>query len=163
MDFALSVSKFEKDAEKRKKLAKEKQRKEAVAKKRQDILEQARVAQALARKHEQELEKELKEQRDRAEYRLTGGVRFEVTLTAVFTDGEDDKVILPQSSLETLMSQNAFELGPMCFRIFTDKSTSEGDERYSHCGVREFTSKEGIVMIPKKVSSPTSIIFGFYN
>jgi hypothetical protein len=150
MDFSSSVSKFEKEAEKRKKAAKEKQQKERIAQRRHAQVEKERLALVQVRKAEQEREQAAREQRDREEVRLTGGVQYVNQLNVVYLEGEDDKVILPQSSLETLMNQNAFDLGPMCFRIWTTSAT--GDDKVTHCGVREFTADEGTIQIPKKVS-----------
>ena len=157
MDFSSSEKKFEKAAEKRKQIAKEKQRKEAIALRQQAQLEKERLAQALVRQAELEREQAARSQRELAESRLTGGVRYVNTLKVVYLEGEDDKVILPQSSLETLMEQNAFDLGPMCFQIWTgsngaDATTSTGPDRVTHCGVREFTAAEGTIQVPKKVS-----------
>mmetsp|Transcript_24416 Transcript_24416/g.41350 ORF Transcript_24416/g.41350 Transcript_24416/m.41350 type:complete len:489 (+) Transcript_24416:87-1553(+) len=154
MDFTSAVSKFEKDAEKRRKAAKEKQRNEAIARRRQAVLDKERQEQALLRKAEMEREEAEKEEKAREEARATGGVSFHQELRVVTLQGEDDRVVLPQSALEALMNQNAFDHGPMCFRIWPSSSRPDAAshcQRVSHCGVREFTAVEGTVQLPKKV------------
>ena len=160
------MSKFEKEAEKRQKAAREKQRREAAAARRQATLEREREEQGRARREAQEREREEREMRELAEARGTGGVRFLEQLRVLRLEGEDDRVVLPQSALETLMKQSAFDLGPICFRISlyspSPTSNSSGDEdpegRVSHCGVREFTAAEGTIQIPKKVLEVWSIV-----
>lgn len=179
MDFNSSVSKFEKEAEKRKKIAKEKQRHEAIARRRQAVIEEERLAQAHARREELERSQEEAARMAAVEARLTGGVRYQEQFRVLLLQGEDDKVILPQSALEALMAQNAFDLGPMCFRIWLSSSSistsgGAGVPGYgTHCGVREFTAAEGTIQIPKKVritsqmaccvQSKVSVLFGLLH
>ena len=150
MEFSSRVSKFEKEAEKRKRMAKEKIRKEEVARRRQEKVEKERHEVALRRKEESERQQEEEEKKQREENRLTGGVKFEKAFKAVLVEGEDDKVVLPQSILEDLMGQNALDHGPMLFRIWTFTNSSSMPKA-THCGVREFTADEGTVQVPRKV------------
>ena len=48
---------------------------------------------------------------------MTGGIKYNETLTFVAIDGEDDKVILPESALQILSSQDAFGKGAAVFQL----------------------------------------------
>ena len=60
------------------------------------------------------------------ENQLTGGIKFQDKLELVVVEGEDDKVILPESALLTLSSQDSFGRGAAVFQLTV---TSEG----RHC------------------------------
>lgn len=84
------------------------------------------------REHEREVER-----------KLTGGVTFYRELRPYRIEGYDDKVILPEESLKALTEEDAF-VGAMLFNI-------QCNGKASHCGVREFSAKEGTIGLPPKI------------
>jgi ubiquitin fusion degradation protein 1 len=54
---------------------------------------------------------------------------------------EGDKILLPPSALHTLAGMNVEY--PMLFKL-----TSEGSQKFTHCGVLEFSAEEGRCYIP---------------
>nr|GEW76844.1 ubiquitin fusion degradation protein 1 homolog [Tanacetum cinerariifolium] len=54
-----------------------------------------------------------------------------------------NKIIMPASALEKLISESIRAVFPMIFRV-----TNETACLYSHCGVVEFTAEEGSVLLP---------------
>jgi hypothetical protein len=149
MDFDSRVTKFEKEKEKRKKLAKEKLSHELRAQRMQEERDKA-LAEIAEKKREEQaqllVENEL---REIEENRITGGIDIVLTLQAIPTDLENDKVKLPQSVLNELHTKGAFSCGrPVMFQI-QPQSVMGG--RITHCGVLEFTAEEGTIEIPTKV------------
>ena len=75
---------------------------------------------------------------------LTGGVSFIVGgLSAYPIEGEDDKVILPESCLVDLSNLDVFGKGPVQLRL------SKKDGKYTHVGIREFSAPAGKIGLPK--------------
>lgn len=70
----------------------------------------------------------------------TGVARLSSVCMPDLEDG--DKVVIPLSGLDCLMSFNVSF--PMMFEVCNDLAT-----RASHCGVLEFTAKEGFVYMPR--------------
>lgn len=148
MDFEFKgrMSKFEKEQQSRREAAKLKRAAELAAQKEQKERDARREAELRERAAKKAQEQEELELRRAEEQRITGGITFNVTLTPYPIDAEDDRVLLPQSCLETLTSQDAFGHGPLTFRLI-DAATG----RITHCGVREFTAPESTIGLPTKV------------
>jgi hypothetical protein len=148
MEFSSTLSKFEKEQLARRNAAKKKIDDERRNAAKQRELEIAREKEAAIRAIEQARLEEENERVRQKELRLTGGIIFQIVATPLVQENaEDDRIILPQSALESLNSQNAISLGPLMFRV-----TANGQQgRYTHCGVREFTADEGTVLLPQKV------------
>lgn len=162
MDFGNSVSKLEKDREKRRKVIEEKKKAERKALAKYEEMQSALALAAEQRAsllQEQQAERELAESQ---EQQRTRGIKLKMNLKPILYDGEDDKVIIPASILDALNRENVFQNGPIMFQI---RDTSE-TACISHCGVREFTAEEGTIQLPPKVfkslaldsSSPPSIV-----
>ena len=108
------------------------------------------------RKRREKMEREAEEQREREyeEFQLTGGVKFENIYSPVLLeDSEDDKIILPQSALKDFLSQDVLSDGrALSFRIgIYNPESAKCYEKYTHCGVKEFTAEDGVVKIPPKI------------
>lgn len=74
------------------------------------------------------------------EERITGGIKYNQTLTAVPSTHEGDKVTLPVSALEELNPQDALRAGiPLTFELTLPTG------RRTHAGVAEFTAAEGTI------------------
>jgi hypothetical protein len=152
MDLDYRLSKFDKEKEKRKKIAKEKLNHEMRMQKLQEERERSLAELAEKKKLEQEEIQAQNEMREIEENRITGGIRILLSLQAIPVDLENDKVKLPQSVLTDLHNKGAFSCGrPVMFQIHPDPSSSFFPSRTTHCGVLEFTAEEGTVEIPKKV------------
>lgn len=150
MDLDLRGNRLEREAEQRRKVAKKKREEEESAKSRQLLREQERgVLEAeAARKVQARLaEAEL---RERAEALLTGGIRWEEDSLRPYLleSAEDDRIILPESSLAALTQLDAFSKGVFMFKISAE---SDGTTD-THCGVREFSAPAGMVGVPVKVA-----------
>ena len=157
-DFDNRASKLEKDAAKRRDDAKRRKDRE---------LQQ----QAIARQHEEDMaelmrlrkleEEEKESERQRliaAERALTGGVEYVATLIPYATEGEDDKVLLPETALGHLTTQDAFTNGPAMFQLTVSDGTLSGitgsvttATKMTHCGVREFSAAPDTIGLPRKV------------
>lgn len=164
MDFELRAKKIQKESELRLQEAKRKKEREMKLQ-----LEQKQREQKMAEIAEQNRLKLLAEEEERLEkerlrYLKTGGVNFRLdNLIPYAIDGEDDKVILPESSLSALDRQNALSSGPLFFEISCTTSASSSNlnidssllsnttTNMSHCGVREFSATEGTIGLPPKV------------
>jgi len=112
--------------------------------------------------------------------RVTGGVSYEEVLAAYPMEGDDDKVKLPEEALQRLSRQDAFSRGALTFRLQqidchsnqrapllpyhhhhqqqqqqdtnpTTIITSVDGPVITFCGVREFSSPEGMIGLPPKV------------
>ena len=151
MDFDLArrEKRLAREQAKRRGAAREKsasaRRREASAKARQEEL-----AQRLREKEEvaaQEAERRMEQERQQREE--GGGVLFRLeNLEAYHCDGEDDRVLLPQSALAELSNAGALQLGPLAFEL---QAPDGAGARVTRCGVREFTAEEGRVGLPVKV------------
>ena len=153
-DFDNRASKLEKDAAKRRDDAKRRKEREV-------------QQQAIARQHEEEMaelmrlrkleEEEKESERQRliaAERALTGGVEYVATLIPYATEGEDDKVLLPETALGYLTTQDAFTNGPAMFQLTVSNAGMTGtsvDQKITHCGVREFSASPDTIGLPRKV------------
>lgn len=147
MEFAGSLNKIEKEQEKRRKLAKQKLDNEKLLKQKQIEIEERRQKEAEIKALQAAKEEERKRIMDDIEQKLTGGVKFEMSaIPLLLENGEDDRIILPQSALEELNNKNAMLLGPLMFMV----RSSQGSH-ITHCGVKEFTAEEGTVKLPQKV------------
>lgn len=100
-------------------------REDARKKKEKDLISRANLMRLdeelreLNQKRKLEAE-ELENERERLEdeeNQLTGGIKYNETLKFVPVDGEDDKVILPESALQILSSQDAFGKGAAVFQL----------------------------------------------
>lgn len=146
MEFTNRESKFEKEQKVRRealKKAKEvEKRKEAAQAAREKELEERRIA-----KREEE-ERKAAEERVLAleEECLTGGISFSAgSLTPYVIDGEDDKVILPESCIVDLSNLDVFGKGPILMQL------SKADGTYTHSGVREFSAPADSIGLPRKI------------
>ena len=163
-DFDNRASKLEKDAAKRREDAKRRKEREF-------------QQQAIARQHEEEMaelmrlrkleEEEKESERQRliaAERALTGGVEYTATLIPYATEGEDDKVLLPETALGHLTTQDAFTNGPAMFQLTVSDATISSmtgtgtgptvttvEKKMTHCGVREFSAAPDTIGLPRKV------------
>ena len=82
---------------------------------------------------------------------MTAGIRFSFTLLPyLLEDQEGDKVVLPEGCLQDLHQQDAFGKGAMTFRLTYNDHTT-------HCGVKEFSSEDGTIGLPKKVWNSLSL------
>jgi hypothetical protein len=151
MDFGNSVSKLEKEREKRRKVLEEKKKAERKAQAKYEEMQSALALAAEQRAvllQEQQAEREIAENQ---EQQRSLGIKFKMNLKPVPCEGEDDKVIIPPSILETLSRENVFANGPIMFQIRNVSSANSKTSRISHCGVREFTAEEGTIHLPPKV------------
>ncbi len=146
MEFTNRESKFEKE---------QKVRREALKKKREaERAAQARHAEKEREQEERRVKKREEDERRHAEENaakladeaLTGGITFTVKkLTPYVIDGEDDKVILPESCIVDLSNLDVFGKGPILMRL------SKEDGKFTHSGVREFSAPAGSIGLPRKV------------
>jgi len=150
MDLDLRGSRLEREAEQRRKIAKKKRDEEELAKacqleRERELaeVEATRKVQAEARLAESEL-------LERAEALLTGGIRWqEPSLRPYLLESaEDDRIILPESSLAALTQLDAFSKGIFMFKISAESNGTTD----THCGVREFSAPAGSVGLPIKVA-----------
>jgi len=154
MDFEMRAKKIQKEADSR--ILEAKRRKERDLKlqrehkqreiQRMEIAEQNRL-KLLA------IEEERQEQ-ERLFYAKTGGIRFQLEnlIPYEIKDSEDDKIILPENALASLDQQNALESssGPLIFEI-SNININGNVTSTTHCGIREFSAKEGFIGLPPKV------------
>mmetsp|Transcript_4975 Transcript_4975/g.7596 ORF Transcript_4975/g.7596 Transcript_4975/m.7596 type:complete len:389 (+) Transcript_4975:154-1320(+) len=147
MEFDRSISKLEKEQEKRRQLAKKKLEREQRAQAQHHKMEHTLQLLAKQRAEEHEALERDRQIQQEIQQRLTCGVDIVLQLhVKEYDHAEDDKVALPASVLESLTTKNAFANGPVMFQIVNPVNS-----RISHCGVKEFTADEGTVKIPKKV------------
>ena len=98
------------------------------------------------RREEEDAKKEEEERVRLEEEALTGGVSCNVGgLSADSIEGEDDKVILPESCLVDLSNLDVFGKGPVQLRLF------KNDGEYTHVGIKEFSAPPGKIGLPEKV------------
>lgn len=119
MNFDLDVrsKRLEKEHMKLREDARKRKEKELVSK--ANLMRLDEELRELNQKRKLEAE-ELENERERLEdeeNQLTGGIKYNETLTFVAIDGEDDKVILPESALQILSSQDAFGKGAAVFQL----------------------------------------------
>jgi hypothetical protein len=149
MDLDFRAQKLEKEAEQRRKAAARKRESELKKIKeqeeREEQLRQQREEQLklLAQLEEERLEKE------RLDMIKTAGIKLRVeNLIPYDIEGEDDKIILPESCLSQLTSQDAFTLGACLFELI-----DQNGNVITHCGVREFNADENSIGIPPKIKN----------
>jgi hypothetical protein len=143
MNFDLNVrsSRLEKEQIKRREDAMKRREKDVQSRLNQQKMDLELGELKQKRKIELE-ENELEKQRlEDEETQLTGGINFKETLIAYSIEGEDDKVILPESALETLTSQDSFGKGAAVFQLTV--TSLDGTIHTTHCGVREFSATDG--------------------
>jgi hypothetical protein len=119
MNFDLDVrsKRIEKEHLKLREDARKKKEKEKIS--RANLMRLDEELRELNQKRKLEAE-ELENDRERLEdeeNQLTGGIKYNETLALVAIDGEDDKVILPESALQILSSQDAFGKGAAVFQL----------------------------------------------
>jgi hypothetical protein len=119
MNFDLDVrsKRLEKEHLKLREDARKKKEKEKIS--RANLMRLDEELRELNQKRKLEAE-ELENDRERLEdeeNQLTGGIKYNETLALVAIDGEDDKVILPESALQILSSQDAFGKGAAVFQL----------------------------------------------
>jgi hypothetical protein len=146
MEFTSRESKFEKEQKARKEAIKKKkaedERKQRLFRQKEAELEVARAKM----REETEARKEQDELDRLEEEALTGGINFNVgNLIAYPIEGEDDKVILPESALQDLSQLDVFGRMPVLLRLF------KPDGKYRHVGVREFSAPAGKIGLPECV------------
>ena len=151
MDFQHSASKLEKEREKRRKIVEEKKKAELKAKSKFEEMEKKMAIAAKERAAQLEIEQAQREIEETRENQLTGGIKFKIRLRPLPCEGEDDKVIVPPSVLESLSKENVFSNGPIMFQIHSVSDGAKNGSRVSHCGVREFTAEDGTIQLPPKV------------
>lgn len=144
--FDVGPSKFEREQQALRENAK--RRREMEQKKHLDQMRREQELKEIAaqKKAEREIAEEALRLEVEKEIALTGGIKFSHNLTPYKIEGEDDKIILPETCLNDLTEQDAFGRGPATFRL-TDTVT----KRVTHCGVREFTAPAGSIGLPTKV------------
>lgn len=157
-DFDNRASKLDKEAAKRREVAKLKKEREVQAAFLQRQREEELAEVARLRKIEEEVREAERQKVAEAERALTGGIDYSATLIPYeVTDSEDDKVILPENALGYLTTQDAFSNGPAVFQLtVTSKNNSSSgggvaDIKTTHCGVREFSAAADTIGLPKKV------------
>lgn len=158
MDFSLATSRLEKNQKKSREDAKRKLQEERMAQQRQRAREEEAARQRADKAERDRIAAEEEQQRKERELVLTGGISFEETYLATCNDElEEDKIILPESALGTLSSQDAFSNGVMLFTI--SRLDAKGNvSSTTHCGVREFSAPEGNIVLSRKVIDSLSTI-----
>lgn len=152
MDFDLRANKLQKQSDARIFEAKKKRERELALQNEQRLREEKlrKEREEIARltaEHEQ-IEYERKLEEEQFLFQKSGGILFEIhNLIPYQIEGEDDKVILPESCISILDGKNAFYNGPLHFEI----SCSLKPHIITHCGMREFSAQEGTVGLPTKV------------
>lgn len=151
MDFSLATSRLERNQKKSREDAKRKLQEERMAQHRQKAREEEAARQRADKIERDRIAAEEEQQRKEREVALTGGISFEQIYLATCNDElEEDKIVLPESALGTLNSQDAFSNGVMLFTI--SRLDAEGNVlSTTHCGVREFSAPEGTVVLSRKV------------
>lgn len=147
-DIGSKTSKYELEQRKRREEIKKRKIREEKLQKEQEQRERG-LAELAEKKREELLV--LEEERaalEAEEFRATGGIKFNFSLEPYLIDGEDDKVILPESCLTVLNEQDAFGRGPLAFQLTYKKGSAAV---VTHCGVREFSAEAGKIGLPKKV------------
>ena len=152
MDFSGRSEKLEKEAKLRREALKQKKEKENALEAKAALRDEAAAELRLIKR---ETEEKLAEERDEllvADRLLTGGITFlEDHLAPYLIEGEDDKIILPESCLIELNQLDVFVgKGPVLLRLRRSCLSSETEE-YTHCGIREFSAKPGTIGIPSKI------------
>ena len=148
MEFDLSTKKLQKENQKR--LNEIKRKREVEENRRKIQLEYNNQLQFIAEENRKKQE-EIQLQKDHEASVLlakTGGLIFiKDYLIPYLTEGDDDKIILPESYLAELNNQDAFSRGALFFEI----KSSLYSNNITHCGVREFSATEGTIGLPIKV------------
>ena len=137
--------KQEQDTRKRKALRKKREEERRLKKAREEKRKMERHRQLM--KEQQAAREEEARERQLEEERITGGVHFSVDLRPVLlaSDGdEDDRITLPSSHLQSLMTLSALDMGPLTFRLTRGTFTT-------HAGSLDFTAAEDTVGLPRKV------------
>ena len=119
MNFDLDArsNRLEKEQQKRREDARKKREKELIIKANVQRLDEELRELNLKRKLEAE-ESEIEKQRlEEEERQLTGNINYKETLKPLNIEGEDDKVTLPESALQSLSSQDSFGKGAAVFQL----------------------------------------------
>ncbi|KAM0955814.1 hypothetical protein ACFX2A_024660 [Malus domestica] len=161
MDFELrrAREKLDKEQKERKQRARQKLERERKAKEEAKKQREAIDAERSRRLFDA-AQAQLKVDQQMQESLLVGrGIMFYRVLEAVRCQGSGDKIKLPASCFSELQDQNAFDQGPLYFKLSTvhQEGSSEmidadkGKGRSTHSGVLEFTADEGFVGLPPHV------------
>lgn len=158
MDFELRAKKIQKEADLR--INEAKRRKEREHKLLQEQKQREQKMREIAEESRLKLIalEEERVEHEKLIYSKTGGINFCLqNLIPYEIDGEDDKVILPESSLMKLDEQHAISSGPLLFqlsyqpKIIQNNQMTISSDITTHCGVREFSATEGTIGLPPKV------------
>ena len=148
MEFDLSTKKLQKENQKR--LIEIKRKREVEENRRKIQLEYNNQLLLIAEENRKKQE-EIQLQKDHEASMLhakTGGLLFiKNNLIPYLIEGDDDKIILPESYLTELNNLDAFSRGALFFEI----KSSIYSNNITHCGVREFSATEGTIGLPIKV------------
>jgi hypothetical protein len=148
MDFDLRAKKLQQQADARIQTAKKKLEREQQLLRDQKLREEKLAELAILQKEKEEAEKLRLYEEEQLLLQKSGGILFSLkNLIPYQIDGEDDKIILPETSLLSLDQKNAFSHGHLCFEL----SSSMKPDIITHCGVREFSAENGTIGIPIKV------------
>ena len=82
----------------------------------------------IKRKLQEEEDEIERQEHEEEEAQLTGGIKYKQLLTVVAIEGEDDKAVLPESTLESLTAQDSFGKGAAVFQLTV---TSDGKVDFS--------------------------------
>jgi hypothetical protein len=147
-------SRLEKEQAKRREEAKKKREQELKAQAEKKRAEEELAELARKRKIEAEIAEEQRRLEEEADLVLTGGIKYKESFSDFFSikDSEDDKIILPESALQELTSQDAFGSGAAVFELSL-KLPDRPDvvARITHCGVREFSAAPKTLGLPSKI------------
>lgn len=148
-DLDTRTSRYEQEQLKRREEARRKKEREDRLAQAQLQREQELAVIAAKRQEEREAAELARELAEAEERQLTGGVKFQALLQPYAVEGEDDKVLLPESCLTQLTEQDVFGKRPALFRLTV--AFADGSEATTHCGVREFSAPEGSIGLPPKI------------
>jgi len=152
IDFAMREKRLQKEQQRRKGAALRRTRQRAQERTEAKAAQQE-IEEALKKREEERIiEKERMEKQLERQLLEGGGIVWTVDLRIVEAEGEDDKVLLPQSALEALSAKGALAAdAALAFRLQRLRDAEELPEHITHCGVREFTAEEGTIGLPIKV------------
>ncbi|KAL2650460.1 hypothetical protein R1flu_018588 [Riccia fluitans] len=167
MDFELRAAKEKWEREQREKKERARQRAEREKKLKEEAAKRQQAIEAAqrARRIEEEKSALAAQQRQEEAAWLGDGIVFDKEYVGLPVPGSGDKIKLPASAFSDLSSQNAIDKGPMFFRVSGSldqasassatgsgrNQTEDGEARFTHAGVLEFTADEGFVEIPPHV------------
>ena len=146
MDIDIRASRLEREQRQRREAVKRRLDQERRSQERYQQQQRELEAIKAVRTLEREAQEERRRLEEEAELTRTSGVRFTRELHPYPIDSDEDKVILPESSLLELTNLNAFQHGALTFEL-----TCSASAVVTHCGVREFSAPEGSIGVPRRV------------